>query len=96
MAAEARRTEAYRAVFRGSPSREDQEIVLADLQARASWNQVFHPSTPDAELRQAEGRRELYAYIYNHLSLAPNDVEALNNAARRESATINNHQDTFL
>ena len=33
--------------------------------------------------------RELYSYIFRHLSLAPEDIASLENAARVESAADN-------
>jgi len=80
-----RLAQAYQAVFRGSPSAEDQELVLADILAKSGFNVVCDPSTPDSELRQMEGRRQLYAEtLYSHLTLAPADLLALENAARLE------------
>lgn len=84
--AQMRLTEAYKRLFQGSPSREDQEIVLADLKAKTGFVQVTPPSASNEELRYNEGRRSAFGEIFSHLSLNPSDLEALENAARREAA----------
>ena len=81
-----RLTEAYVNVFRGSPSRADQEIVLADLAALSGFSLVSGFDTSDEELRMREGMRMLYAHIESHLSLSAGDREALREAARNEVA----------
>jgi len=79
---------AYRNVFTGSPTSAEREAVLADLAAKSGFYQVTVPSQAltDRDLWHAEGKRTLFAEIFRHLSLAPEDVKALENAARRESA----------
>jgi hypothetical protein len=86
LTAELRRTEAYRAVFHGSPSREDQEIVLADLLAKSGFNAVSDETVSSDALRYREGRRSFYSEVFAYLSLSPSDVTALQNAARLEIA----------
>lgn len=83
---ELRLTQAYQAVFRGSPSRDDQELVLADLAYLSGFSMVSPATVPDAELRFTEGKRFLFATLKARLNLAPNDMEAIENAARREAA----------
>lgn len=83
--AQLRLTQAYRAVFRGSPSTDDQAIVLADLTSHSGFNRVSSSFTSSDELRHREGMRDLYSHIFRHLSLAPEDVMSLENAARLES-----------
>jgi hypothetical protein len=84
--ADIRRTQAYQSVFRGSPTREDQEIVLSDLRSFTGFDKVSPASVSGEMLRQAEGKREAFARIWQHLSLSPADVLALENAARQDSA----------
>lgn len=87
LAAEMELTQAYRAVFKGHPDVLQQQAVLADLAAGCGWNKVTLPSVAsDRELWFAEGMRAAFGLIFAHLSLSPEDVEALANAARREAA----------
>lgn len=81
---------AYRAVFQGTPSKQQQEAVLSDLAARCHWNQVKVPdsSASDRELWFREGKRAAFAEVFSHLSLSPGDIEALDNAARHEAALL--------
>lgn len=83
--AKQRLTLAYRAVFQGSPSKEQQEIVLADLMAKSGWNQVSSGVSSE-ELWRREGKRSLFGEVFSHLSLAPDDLFDLENAARKEAA----------
>jgi hypothetical protein len=83
---ELRKAQAYKAVFQGSPTREDQEIVLADLACASGWLRITPDAASDARLRMQEGKRALYAHIWSFLSLNGEDVMALENAARREAA----------
>ncbi len=85
MQRELRLTEAYRNVFGGSPTREDQELVLVDLAKYAGWSMVTPPDVPDSVLRQNEGKRELFLRIRSFLNLNDSDVLAIENAARREA-----------
>lgn len=81
-----RLTQAYQAVFRGKPSEDDQHLVLADLSAKSGFYRVSREDVSSDALRQREGMRALYAHIFAYLSLNPDDVMALENAARREAA----------
>ncbi len=79
--------EAYRRVFKGNPSRADQETVLADLAAKMGWNQVTAPGVASNEqLWFNEGKRASFAFIFAQLSLSGDDVVALENAVRHEAA----------
>ena len=88
--AQLRLAQAYRAVFTGSPQREDQSIVLADLAAKSGFNFVSSPLVSADALRHQEGMRDLYSHIFRYLSLAPDDVLSLENAARLENVADNN------
>lgn len=77
-------TTAYRAVFTGSPDRAQQQAVLADLLAKSGFQQVTGAEASDTQLRQTEGKRELFAVIFGHLSLSETDLAGLQNAARHE------------
>jgi hypothetical protein len=88
--AQLRLTQAYQAVFQGSPMREDQELVLADLANACSWRRVCGPTVSNEELRFTEGARAAFSRVFAFLSLSPSDVKALEEAARREAATDEN------
>ncbi len=80
---------AYRAVFFGNADRPQQQMVLADLQARCGFTQITHPLyASDRDLWFREGKRAAYGEIFAHLSLGPDDIEALNHAARVEAAQL--------
>lgn len=82
-----RLSQAYQAVFRGKPTEADQQLVLVDMLAKSGFQTVTPSNATDAELRQQEGKRQLYAEtVFSHLSLAPWDIQALENAARFEAA----------
>jgi len=82
---EERLGQAYRAVFSGSPSREDQEIVLADLAYHSGFAMVTPPDVSDAVLRHREGQRHLFSRIKQYLNLSPESVRELEIAAREEA-----------
>ncbi len=77
-------TKAYREVFTGRPDKAQQELVLADLMAKSGWNRVSPPTMSSEQLWHREGKRTFFAVIFGHLSLADEDVRALENAARLE------------
>lgn len=83
-------TTAYRNVFQGSPTRQEQNIVLADLAAKSGFYGVSSSSLSDADLRHREGMRAAYQIINRHLTLTAADLHTLENAARIEMATDNN------
>ena len=87
--AQHRRVTAYRNVFTGSPSPEDQSIVLADLASQSGFYRVSSAELSADALRQQEGMRQLYSVIFGYLTLAQDDVIALENAARLESVADN-------
>lgn len=77
---------AYKEVFQGSPSREDQQLVLADIRSKAGFDCVSPSDMTDSELRQQEGKRELYAItIHDKLTFSEADYQDLMNAARMET-----------
>jgi hypothetical protein len=84
--AQARLTHAYKAVFYGDPSKEDQQLVLSDLANFSSWRSVCPSTVSDAELRSTEGRRAVFGRIFQFADLSPRDTKDLEEAARREAA----------
>lgn len=97
--AEYERSRAYKAVFSprydGHATDEQKQIVLADLMAKSGFSAVTPPSASDAELRQQEGKRELFADVFAYVNLSPEDMHALANAARKELALDNTQQEGF-
>lgn len=79
---------AYQEVFRGSPDRNQQQMVLADLAAATGFYRVSPASANSTELAYREGQRAAFAHIFGHLSLSPDDMGALENAARHEALDI--------
>jgi hypothetical protein len=88
-------TRAYQAVFRGSPDRVQQEMVLADLAAHSGFYQVSPHDVSSSSLAYREGRRSLFGVITGHLSLSPDDVLAIENAARHEAIDNSNNNQEF-
>ncbi len=83
-----RLVDAYRNVFQGSPSTEDQQMVLADLRSKSGFDLISPPEMSDAELRHQEGKRSLYsATIHDKLTFSDVDYQALVQAARMETVT---------
>jgi len=85
--------QAYRSVFQGQPSRQQQDMVLADLAAQSGFYKVSHESVSSSALTYREGKRALFAQIFSALSLSPNDMSQLENAARHEAIDIDQSQD---
>lgn len=83
-------SQAYQAVFHGTPDKEQQEMVLADLQAKSGWNRVTPPTASSDKLRHQEGKRELYGVIHGHLRLSGEDLRNLEHAARLEAVADDN------
>ena len=81
MAVELALTGAFRRVFHGSPSREDQEVVLAELLSFSGFTRVSSDDTPASTLMYREGRRQLYSRIFGFLALSSTDIRALEIAA---------------
>lgn len=77
--------DAYRAVFLGSPDKEQQQMVLADLRAKCYVDQCMAEISSD-ELWRIEGMRAAFGLISSHLVMEASDLEALRVAARREAA----------
>lgn len=84
--AQIRLADAYKAVFQGpTATREDREIVLSDLAAYTKFF-MFHPSAvSDAELRFVEGMRSVFGHINGQLTMTPQNLEALQRAARADA-----------
>lgn len=77
---------AYQSVFRGNPSREQQEIVLADMAARSGFYKVTSPDVSSDVLRHVEGGRALFGHVFAMLTLTDEDIRAFETAVRHEAA----------
>ena len=87
---------AYQSVFLGSPSSEQQQMVLTDLMAKSGWNRISSRVSSE-ELWRREGMRSLFGEIFSHISLSPGDLFDLENAARKEAAlTLERNQEGNL
>lgn len=79
-----RLAQAYVHVFRGNPTKEDQEIVLADLHNESGFSKVFVPG-PRVNLNFEEGKRYTYGRIHRFLAMGNDEWRELQEAARREA-----------
>jgi hypothetical protein len=87
LGAQRRLAGAYHAVFAGDPTREDQELVLADLAKESGFYRVTPArGTTTEELWQVEGKRLLFGHIFSFLNMREADLRELEYAARREAA----------
>ena len=90
--AEQRCQQAYHAVFRGSPTRQDQEIVMADLASYTGFFKFYPKDVSGGALRYTEGRRSVYGRIHGHLTMTDEQHTALQQAARAEAAADNQEE----
>lgn len=91
LAAEMDATNAYRAVFTGHPTPQQQQLVLADIAAKCGWNQITMPSSKASSEAMwfREGARFAFGLVYAQLTLSPADMQDFDNAVRREAALAN-------
>lgn len=83
--AKAQLARAYKAVFSGRASQEQAEVVLSDL-ANVTGFYRCHPAGTSAEVLQySEGMRFVFGHIHSFVNLSPEDLNALEQAARREA-----------
>lgn len=92
-AATARLFEAWQSLSKGSGSREDFEIVLADLAAASGYFDITPSGVSGDTLRHNEGRREVFARISFLLGLKGDALAALMEAASHERQIINSQED---
>ncbi len=74
--------QAYKSVFKGKPTRQEQEVVLSDL---FSFGALFTAATPDEELKLREGRRQVACRILRFLELEDAERMAMASAAALET-----------
>ncbi|MCP4538942.1 MAG: hypothetical protein GY832_17545 [Chloroflexi bacterium] len=85
--AEQRLRQSYRAVFRGKPTVQDQEVVLSDL---FSFGDLFTVAAPDEDLVMREGRRQLAYRIFRLLDLEEAERTAMAVVAVEETLVSDN------
>lgn len=89
-AATIRMSDAYRAVFiNGNPSKEDSDLVMSDLAAFTGYFAASPPGTSDADLREANGARAVFARILSLSELPLAQLRSLREAALVELQTDN-------
>lgn len=89
LAAEARIALAYQRVFTGSPSAEDQGIVLVDFANFTGFYRVTPPEGGDRDtIVFNEGMRTAYGRIFQYLRMSEAEVLSLEIAARQTAAQV--------
>lgn len=73
---------AYKAVFYGRPTPEDQELVLVDLAETSGFYKFLPPPHDGGFMSYTEGKRALYGRIFGFLSLSDTEQQSLATAAR--------------
>lgn len=77
----------YRNVFAGNGSRQDAEMMLADLAEHSGFYQVLPSGSSLEELAEANGKRAVYGRIFRFLRLTDAEIRQLEEAARQEALT---------
>lgn len=85
--AKARLASAYQALFAGNGSKEDAELVRADLAVVTRFYMVTPPSASDAVRADHNGRRSVFLHIFNFLSMSDVEIADLERDAREEAMT---------
>src|SRR5262245_26409068 len=84
--AELRLAAAYQRTFMGSPTNEDQELVLVDLADFSGFYRVTAPQSGSDQVFFNEGLRALYGRIFRYLRMSDAERQALETAARETAA----------
>lgn len=77
---------AYRELF--DPKGEAAQLVLADLAEASGFFKITPADATPDQLRQAEGRRELFARITGHLNLSQQRWDELERVASEEASAL--------
>ena len=89
-AATIRLSDAYKAVFiNGNPGNEDNDLVMSDLANFTGYFAASPPGTTDADLREANGMRAVFARILSLSELPLVQLRSLREAALVELQTDN-------
>lgn len=84
---------AYQRLFAGRGSKEDAEIVLADLGAWSGFYQVYGPGVSADDRAHRDGMRAVYGRIFRFLRMTDDEVRALETAARAEAVVTSQEGD---
>lgn len=85
---------AYNNVFMGNPTKNEQQIVLADLECESGFVQVVEPG-PGVSLDYETGKRFMFGRIFRFLKMTTEEHDELHKAARAE-ALANSQEGTIL
>lgn len=85
--AEVRLALAYQRTFMGSPTNEDQELVLVDLADFSGFYRVTPLDGGRDQIVFNEGLRALYGRIFRYLRMSDQERQALEAAARETAAS---------
>ena len=80
---EARVAQAYILLFEGRGSREDADIVLADLAIQSGYFDTVDPEASDRALRQREGKRELMQRVMEAVNRPFDELRQLHAAVQK-------------
>ena len=87
--AEAQIALAYQRVFTGTPTQDDQGIVLVDLANFTGFYRVTPPEGGDRDtIVFNEGMRTAYGRIFQYLRMSSAEIVSLEVAARQTSAQV--------
>ncbi len=78
-------TRAYRNLFDGRATKQEAQMVLADLANHSGFYQVLPPGAGVSELAEANGKRATFGRLFRFLRLSEEEVRGLEEAARQEA-----------
>lgn len=82
--ADARLSKAWETILAGNGGREDGELVFSDLAYESGYFYVAPDGTSDAELREREGKRKVFARILFLLDVPMTKLDDMRRASLRE------------
>jgi len=77
LVAEAKIVSAYHAFAEGRAGKQDADLILQDLAMYSGYFHVTPQSTPEGELKYAEGARSVFARVMYMLNLPVEQIYAL-------------------
>ena len=78
-------TQAYRNLFDGRATKQEAQMVLADLANHSGFYQVLPPGAGASELAEANGKRAAFGRLFRFLRLSTEELAELEQAARQEA-----------